>query len=100
MADIAIIRNAPPPPAKETRGRKTGSPKKDRPHRRYPWDQLEAGDAFDVPIPVGPPPPCDRYPEYNALTANIAARHKRNPNGPRYVARMMDDFRVRVWRVA
>lgn len=95
---ITIVRNAPPPPERETRGRKVG-PKTQSEPLRYPWGELDVGDAFDVPITPGPPPPFDRWPEYNRLSASVSARHKKYPDGPRYVVRMMDDFRVRVWRV-
>lgn len=99
-AEVTIIRNAPPPPTGETRGRKSPNTKPRSTYTRYPFAELRVGDAFDIPITSGYIARDDRYPEYNRVTATISGHHKRKPNGPRYMARMMDDYRVRVWRVA
>lgn len=96
MQPIKIIRNAPPPPTFETRGRKTKHPGDSKPRRRYPWAELNVGDAFDVPlreIPHGD----NRHPDYNCLTAAMSSYNKKHP-GVKFMARIMDDYRVRVWR--
>lgn len=94
---IRIVRDAPPPPTEETRGRKTKHPGLSC-RTRYPWAELQVGDAYDIPLNSFVAPPGDRWPEYNRVTATISQRHKKYPE--RYLARMMDDFRVRVWRIA
>jgi hypothetical protein len=101
VSAITIVRNAPPPPSHETRGRKPGNRTANRPHRRYPWAELRVGDAFDVPITPLPPMRDNRHPEHNAITAVVSKRNRdAGERGPRYIARLMDDFRVRVWRIA
>jgi hypothetical protein len=100
-SEIQIVRGAGIPPEVETRGCKAGThPGKNTHFTRYPWGELSVGDAFDIKIPVASVLEAkdDRVPEYNRISANISYRHKRYPE--RFVARMMDDFRVRVWRVA
>ena len=95
---IPIIRNAPPPPKGETRGAKGGAPKPPRrPKRRYPWDKLRVGDAFDVPLAPIPLGNSDRHPDYNAITASVSNRNKKYPE--RYVVRIRDGHWARVWRV-
>lgn len=95
--EITIIRNAPPPPNKETRGRKTKHPGFSRPRVKYPWDELNVGDAFDVKLRNLPRSDC-RHPDYNSLAASMSSRHKYRPE--RYMARMMGDTHARVWRLS
>jgi hypothetical protein len=95
--EITIIRNAPPPPARETRGRKTPHPGVSQ-QMRYPFEELAVGDAFDLPITSSWNPADGRFPEYNRLTAAISNRNKRNPE-KRFIARMLDNYAVRVWRL-
>lgn len=93
-----IIRNAPPPPGRETRGRKTPHPGFDQ-RRSYPWSELRVGDAFDVPI-TSVAHDNMRYPEYNRLSAAAATQNKKR-FGPKFLVRMLpDEFKVRCWRVA
>lgn len=97
--EIQIVRNAPPPQIGETRGRKRKThPGRNSTYTRYPWDELRVGDAFDVPIRTYVAGD-DRYPEYNRVSASVSKRNQ-VAGGPRYVCRMMDDYRVRVWRIA
>lgn len=95
--EIKIIRNAPPPPNRETRGRKTKHPGVSQ-QIRYPFEELAVGDAFDFPITSSWNPADGRFPEYNRLTAAISCRNKRHPE-TRFMARMLDGYAVRVWRL-
>lgn len=92
---FAIIREAGPVPPKAP-GRKTPHPGFAK-RRIYPWNDLNVGDAFDVPIETEDPGD-NRYPEFNRLTANLTERHKRHPE--RYEVRVLMHLGVvRCWRV-
>lgn len=99
MSDFPIIRNAPPPPEHNGRGRNGRGRKCPHTGIRYPWGELRVGDAFDVPI-TSMAQSDARYPEYNRLSA-LASRRNSQPAGPRFVVRILpDEFKVRVWRTA
>ncbi len=94
--EITIVRNAPPI-SDDRRGRR----------RVYPWDELNAGDAFDVPIENAQDhDPKLRYPEHNRVSAAVSTRNMKEAargTGRTYKCRKIEDagrMVVRVWRVA
>ena len=83
---FAIIRGAPPPPAK-CMGKAN----------RFPWAELAISDAFDVPLSSD-----HRLRDYSRVSASMAQQNRKYPG--RYVMRMMGERGtgavVRCWRVA
>ena len=74
QANFKIIKDAAPPPAL---GHRT----------RWPFDQMEIGDAFDAPML-----------KRNNLA--WACTQRKNRNGEEYTVRKISDDTVRVWRIA
>lgn len=70
-----IIKNAPPPPSSRV-GR-----------IKYPFDEMEVGDAFDVPLKSG-----DRI--------RAAASQWGKDHGKKFTIRKIDAETFRVWRIA
>lgn len=69
-----IIKNAPPPPCGPRR-------------TRYPFDEMEVGDAFDVPLKSG-----DRI--------RAAASAWGKDHGKKLTVSKIDAETFRVWRIA
>jgi hypothetical protein len=92
--EIQIIRNASPPPNWETRGRKP----------KYPFGDLEPGDAFDVTAGEEHDE-CGNRNRIQSRLASIVSKKNReaalSKSGVKYIVRFLRDERVvRVWRVS
>lgn len=89
---FAIIRDAPPREPRHRGGTK-GTIQRER--NRYPFAELDVGDAFDVPIaaPVGG----GRFIEYSRLAATI---HNRNKSSRSQHEVGIVGNCVRCWRIA
>lgn len=91
---IQIIRNAPPIPNEDGRGTKP----------KYPFEQLEVGDAFDVAADPAEKIADSRHPVHNRLTAMVSRKNRDarlSGQHTAYKARYLrDEGVVRVWRVA
>lgn len=89
-----IIRNAPPIPNTDGRGAKP----------KYPFAELEVGDAFDVPANPAEKIADSRHPIHNRVTAMVSSKNREaRLSGQRtsYKARYLgEEGVVRVWRVA
>lgn len=90
---FAIIRDAPPREPRQ-RGGSRGTDQRER--NRYPFADLEVGDAFDVPIAM-PTVKGGRFVEYGRLASAVYRRNKRDKQ--QYEVGIVDDC-VRCWRIA
>ena len=88
-----ITRNAGEPPC-DRRGRKP----------KYPFDQLEVGDAFDVPADASELSGDSRHPVHSRVSASASKRNQRSraaKRKDRFVVRYLrDESVVRCWRIA
>ena len=92
--EIQIIRNAPPIPGKDGRGAKP----------KYPFADLEVGDAFDVKADPADKTSDSRHKIHNRVTAMTSVKNREARlagKHTRYSVRYLcDEGVVRVWRVA
>ena len=88
-----IIKNAPPIPKRETRGSKA----------KYPFNDMEVGDAFDVPADPKDEAGDNRHPVQSKVSASASSKNATNRRAGRpglfRVRYLRDEGVVRVWRV-